>query len=854
MNMKIKRAVHAAMTIVLALSGVLPASAATQNSWRWRNDDGSETAATWSAAENTAVSNFTVGETKRLRFGVAGDAGEGDLTIVATLAGFGQLTANCLDTEAGFEYLSDSATPPNLTRVDLSDFSTTVTKTLTAGTLDGVNVPAGIGNVRECAIDRDTNAVYYVSRSTPAYVVKMSLTDFSYLGSLMLPINQANGVLKDGGYIYVNSYVNATTITTMAKVRLSDFSVVTSMDFTGNSCGVFLPLLTESGTAYYGSRCPTAGSTGRVLKVNLTTMTVSDSLTLTTGSSLTATSGDVIGTGVDVGDGKIYVTCWGSPNRLVAIDKSTFTQTGAYDVAGTTGLASIMLDGKNGLIYYSGADLLVKFDLNTMAVVPGSIPYGDAAGRRPRLDLGRGYIYASAFKNPGFVFKASVATHRDLRLEAAPKVTSCAAATGWQQVTAGSSPFKLTTSTYVADAAVTSNVSSGVTDGSTGFIPGRIVTNASSTGSIGLAEGLFSEVEFAVTPTYGVTDSASYCFRVTDGGTPLSTYSSVAEAQVAAHNGATLQNSVTLSRSKAGSASVSVAAQFTLPAAASTPLTITFPAGFTVTKAFDTGTCSGGGTIGTFAFSGTTLTAAKSSCSGTVTLSGAEVTLPSTAGVYTISWVNDSPGWGTVYVTGADQIDVSATVDPSIAFEVGARSDCNGSFSADDWTVDFGRLNTGRLVASSGDSSVQLICTRVSTNANGGAVVTVRNQNGAQGLKSASTPADRIPNAAAAITSGTPNYGMCYSSVSGDSGQDAGLTPAATAPSATSGSYSVGSCTGALGESVGSLSTSPTEVWRVPGVTSGAFAALRLKVAISATQPAHNDYSDALTFVATATF
>jgi DNA-binding beta-propeller fold protein YncE len=318
----------------------------------------------------------------------------------------------------------------------------------------------------------------------------------------------------------------------------------------------------------------------------------------------------------------------------------------------------------------------------------------------------------------------------------------------------------------------------------------------------------------------------------------------------------TLDGSLTLSRLAAGQ-SATGSLSYTLTHNVSTQLTVTFPAGFTVTG--DATGAASSSCLSNFAHTATQITADKSNCAGPVTLGGFTVSLPGAPGAYTVSWVNDDPGSATVYVVNGDTISVNATVDPSIAFDVGAASACDGSFSSSDWSVDLGRMSTGRTVASSGDASgAQLICTKLSTNATFGAVVTVHNANGTSGLVSASTPADRIPSAAAAVTSGTPNYGLCFSTVPGDYGYDSGLTPAANAPSTLAGSFSpAGTCTSSVAsgaEPVAALSASPIEAWRVAGVTSNAFAAMRVKAAISATQPAHSDYSDSLTFVATATF
>ena len=55
--------------LLLALLGAYSSSFAflTQSSWRWRNNDGSQTTATWKAAQNTAIAYSSIHEVLRLR-------------------------------------------------------------------------------------------------------------------------------------------------------------------------------------------------------------------------------------------------------------------------------------------------------------------------------------------------------------------------------------------------------------------------------------------------------------------------------------------------------------------------------------------------------------------------------------------------------------------------------------------------------------------------------------------------------------------------------------------------------------------------------------------------------------------
>lgn len=295
-----------------------------------------------------------------------------------------------------------------------------------------------------------------------------------------------------------------------------------------------------------------------------------------------------------------------------------------------------------------------------------------------------------------------------------------------------------------------------------------------------------------------------------------------------------------------GSTGTCSSATFTEKTLAATPSGTTWGAArtsatvFTFTSGTDTMTAGRCLRIrmGTNAVSGTTgdqqVTNATTPGSKTITLAaGAD------SGTFSVAIVTD------------DQVSVTASVDPSLTFNVGAEAAataCAGTFAGNGGTVALGTLTTG-AVASSDASSVNHICSRVSTNAGSGAVVTVKSTNAA--LKSTSTPADVINSATATLAAGTSGYGLCAGSAGADSGRDsttpAGATPARAAP------FNGASCTSS-GHDVGALTTAAQNVWTLATPSQNAFFRLYVKAAISATVPAHNDYTDTLTFVATGTF
>ncbi|HSD13002.1 MAG TPA: hypothetical protein VLC10_05570, partial [Patescibacteria group bacterium] len=387
----------------------------------------------------------------------------------------------------------------------------------------------------------------------------------------------------------------------------------------------------------------------------------------------------------------------------------------------------------------------------------------------------------------------------------------------------GSSTFTLTVNgnNFVSSSVVRFNGS----DRTTTFIAATQLTATIPATDL-VTPGVYPITVFNPTPGGGISNSQSFTV-----GDVFST--------------ATTSNSVTLSRLSVN-AVATVSIGFTLSDTLSSVLTVTFPAGFTVDSAATSGASSA--CLSGFAFTANTLSAVKTNCTGPIVLGGATVTNPPTPGIYTISWVNDSPGSGTVIIVSDDSFTVTAAIDPVLTFNVGSQTAaCDGTFAGAGGSVPLGILSTSS-VTTSDVSSIPHICARLTTNAESGAIVSVQSANAA--LKSASNPSHVIASSTATLVAGTAGYGLCSGSSVGDTGTDtvvpAGAPPAAAAPFN-------GSCTTSA-HAVGGLTTSPQTVWSVSGPSQNAFARMFVKAAISPTTTAHNDYGDTLTFIATGTY
>lgn len=104
------------------------------------------------------------------------------------------------------------------------------------------------------------------------------------------------------------------------------------------------------------------------------------------------------------------------------------------------------------------------------------------------------------------------------RLEYAEKVSNCASAVTWNALpTDNSLHWKIKDSSSLTDANSTTNVSSGLTDTATTFIPGQVKDLGNQTSALTINADSFTEIEYSLTQTNNATD-ATYCFRLTNAG------------------------------------------------------------------------------------------------------------------------------------------------------------------------------------------------------------------------------------------------------------------------------------------------------------------------------------------------
>lgn len=125
------------------------------------------------------------------------------------------------------------------------------------------------------------------------------------------------------------------------------------------------------------------------------------------------------------------------------------------------------------------------------------------------------------------------------RLEYASNPGSCASATPWIDVGAAGGDFDMSDSLNLTDGANTTNIavaSGGVSDANTSYLAsnGGVKDTSSQTGNIVLTRTEYVDLEYSIVASTSAVEGNTYCFRVTNQGTPLAAYDQYPRANIAA--------------------------------------------------------------------------------------------------------------------------------------------------------------------------------------------------------------------------------------------------------------------------------------------------------------------------------
>ncbi len=133
-------------------------------------------------------------------------------------------------------------------------------------------------------------------------------------------------------------------------------------------------------------------------------------------------------------------------------------------------------------------------------------------------------------------------TTEQFRLEYGEKISTCDAIVSWTDVGGVAGHWDMANTANLTNGNSTTNIASGiggVTDENKYFVgDGAVLDTGSAPSALSLPSHSFIEIEYAIQALAGATDSATYCFRVTDAGTATQyTYTRYPEATLAAGAG-----------------------------------------------------------------------------------------------------------------------------------------------------------------------------------------------------------------------------------------------------------------------------------------------------------------------------
>jgi hypothetical protein len=123
------------------------------------------------------------------------------------------------------------------------------------------------------------------------------------------------------------------------------------------------------------------------------------------------------------------------------------------------------------------------------------------------------------------------------RLEYAQNPSTCSAVSSWTDVNASADEWDMYDSVHVTNGGDTTNISlisGGITDTNSTFLTpnGGQLDTTSQTGNLTVDTTNFVELEYSIVPATSIPDGTQYCFRLSNAGTALTTYTNYPQATV----------------------------------------------------------------------------------------------------------------------------------------------------------------------------------------------------------------------------------------------------------------------------------------------------------------------------------
>ena len=587
--------VYPATTISIAGTTTVVDPNLTQFGYHWRNDNGNETGATSATAgvSNTPLTALQIGSSKRVRVGVANQGSTTTLPTTYQLE-YGVAAPTCADT-ATWTLVNDTGAAWLLSpSVNITDGSNTTNIVLANGgvtDLGGTTFVGTNGGLRDSSntsgsLNLDANQFVELEYSIVATSTAIEGTTYCFRvteGSTSMSVYthypsvtiSADVTVQDFGTARATTSVGASGVYTggsFAVIENSGTRDVTSVKLielgtvVGDTGLANVRLYYDSDTSvpyncasesYGGGEVQYGATSTGGFNGTLETITFTDTVSISTTNALcfyivtdittAAQNGETIDIAISSPASDVVVSGVASvgPSTAVNITSSTTIQGGILTQSG--------YHWRNDDGNETGATSATAGSENT--------PLTDFAQNNPiRLRFG--------VTNTGL--ETSAATR--FRLEYAPRITTCSAATVWTDVDSAVDGWDINNSTFLTNGETTTNIavpSGGVTNGVGTFISSNagVRDTESRTATTTIPVNNYLDVEFSITSTAYTSYDTTYCFRVSGDGVAFGSYQNYGEVTTAAKRDYKIQRgSVQVSGT---SAVVTAGVGYTAPASTS---------------------------------------------------------------------------------------------------------------------------------------------------------------------------------------------------------------------------------------------------------------------------------------------
>jgi hypothetical protein len=280
-----------------------------------------------------------------------------------------------MDSAAGYVYFGTRTEPAYVVKVRLSDFTR----------VGALALPLADGGITTGAIDASAGVAYFGTNANPGRVIRVDLGSFTTSQSLTLDTGEylltAATIDTGAGYLYLGTLQQPPRV---IRIDLNTFTRDSGLVASSTTKPIRCAAIdTTSGYAYFGTGA--SGDIGGVLKLRLSDFTVVGAIDLEDGEY------GAVSAAIDSGNSRLYLGTRGHPGRVVKIDLQTFTRADSLTLeSGEVEPTSAIIDTARGFVCFgfnSRPGRVVKIDLSTFSRSSGLI-----------LNVGEDYLRAASYE------------------------------------------------------------------------------------------------------------------------------------------------------------------------------------------------------------------------------------------------------------------------------------------------------------------------------------------------------------------------------------------------------------------------------------------------------------------------